>query len=81
MEEVSSLASFLGKQLHNLHVLPVTPLTDSTYLHMKKKLEIDHENEFTEKLTKTIDLPAEAEVFFTILNRKKKDVSSRLTKW
>ena len=44
MEEVSNLASFLGKQLRDLHLLPVTPSNDLSYLHMEKKLEIVYEN-------------------------------------
>ncbi|KAI3751617.1 hypothetical protein L2E82_22708 [Cichorium intybus] len=76
-EEVSDLASFLGKQLHDLHVLPVTPLNDSSYLKMGKELGFGDENNFNEK----INIPPSSKVFFTILNRKKKDVSSRLAKW
>ncbi|XP_023763630.1 lysine-specific demethylase JMJ21 [Lactuca sativa] len=76
-KEVSNLASFLGRQLHHLHVLPVTPLNDSAYLQMGKELGLNHENDFNEKT----NLPKASKVFFTILNRKKKDVSSRLTKW
>lgn len=80
-EEVSNLASFLGKQLHDLHVLPVPPLNDSSYLHMKKKLEMGHDNDIMENISEKTNLPAASKVFFTILNRKKKDVSSRLAKW
>ncbi|KAL8231955.1 hypothetical protein R6Q57_001733 [Mikania cordata] len=83
-EEVSDLASFLGKQLHDLHVLPVTPLNDMSSQHLEKKLEMGHEaygNGTVDNLMKDINLPAALKVFFTILNRKKKDVSSRLTKW
>ncbi|PWA69426.1 transferase, transferring glycosyl group [Artemisia annua] len=81
LEEVSNLASFLGKQLRDLHLLPVTPLNDLSYLHMEKKLEIVYDNGCMDNLTEKINLPAAAKVFFTILNRKKKDVTSRLTKW
>ncbi|KAK1432209.1 hypothetical protein QVD17_09103 [Tagetes erecta] len=82
-EEVSNLASFLGKQLHDLHVLPVTPLDDLSYLHMEKKLEMRHKahDNGTMDNLKNISLPPALKVFFTILNRKKKDVSSRLSKW
>ncbi|KAJ0752762.1 putative transcription factor & chromatin remodeling &Metalloenzymes JmjC family [Helianthus annuus] len=80
-EEVSDLASFLGKQLHHLHVLPVTPLNDLSYRHFEKKLEMAHDNGTIDNSIQNINLPAASKVFFTILNRKKKDVSSRLTKW
>ncbi|KAK9069527.1 hypothetical protein SSX86_011431 [Deinandra increscens subsp. villosa] len=83
-EEVSNLASFLGKQLHDLHVLPVTTLDDLSYLHMEKKLEMGHEAHekcTMDNIIKDINLPAASKVFFTILNQKKKDVSCRLTKW
>nr|XP_043615295.1 F-box protein At1g78280 [Erigeron canadensis] len=80
-EEVTNLASFLGKQLRDLHVLPVTPLNDLSYLHMEKTMEMGHDNGFMENLNEKINLPAASKVFFTILNRKKKDVSSRLMKW
>lgn len=80
-EEVSNLASFLGKQLRDLHVLPVTPLNDSSYQHMEKKLDMSCENGFIESLTQNIYLPPASKVFFQILNKKKKDVTSRLTKW
>ncbi|XP_071710088.1 lysine-specific demethylase JMJ21 [Rutidosis leptorrhynchoides] len=78
-DEVSDLASFLGKQLHDLHVLPVTPLNNLSYLQIEKKLEID--NSLKENLTENVDIPEASKVFFTILNRKKKDVTNRLTKW
>nr|GEX43055.1 F-box protein At1g78280-like [Tanacetum cinerariifolium] len=81
LEEVSNLASFLGKQLRDLHLLPVSPLNDLSYRHMEKRLEIVYDNGFMDNLTEKINLPAAAKVFFTILNRKKKDVMSRLTKW
>lgn len=71
-EEVSNVASFLGRQLHDLHVLPVTPLDDSAYLQMGKELGLGIEN---------FNLPPSSKVFFTILNRKKQDAASRLAKW
>ncbi|KAL4556455.1 hypothetical protein LXL04_039108 [Taraxacum kok-saghyz] len=71
-EEVSGLASFLGKRLHDLHVLPTAPLDDSAYKKMEKEIGID----FNDK----INLPNSSKVFFTILNTKKKDASSRLAK-
>ncbi|KAI7741220.1 hypothetical protein M8C21_019779 [Ambrosia artemisiifolia] len=80
-EDVSNLASFLGKQLHDLHVLPVTPLNELSYLHIEKKLEMGHDNGTMDNSIQNINLSAASKVFFTILNRKKKDVSIRLTKW
>ncbi|KAI7753357.1 hypothetical protein M8C21_011119 [Ambrosia artemisiifolia] len=80
-EDVSNLASFLGKQLHDLHVLPVTPLNELSYLHIEKKLEMGHDNGTMDNSIQNINLSAASKFFFTILNRKKKDVSIRLTKW
>ena len=82
-EEILNLASFLGEQLRNLHFLPLPPLKNSTFLDSKPKIELPHGNNgFLEEDTNNkIRIPAEWEVSIRTLNRKKKDVTSRLTKW
>ncbi|KAM7516848.1 hypothetical protein LguiA_006431 [Lonicera macranthoides] len=82
-EEILNLASFLGEQLRNLHFLPLPPLKNSTFLDSKPKIEFPHGNNgFLEEDTNNkIRIPAEWEVSIRTLNRKKKDITSRLTKW
>lgn len=73
MEDIQYLASFLGEQLHNLHLLPVPHLKDSTFSLGNIKFEKD--------ASEKICIPVEWELFISTLNRKKNDVCSRLTKW
>ncbi|GAV83265.1 LOW QUALITY PROTEIN: F-box domain-containing protein/Cupin_8 domain-containing protein, partial [Cephalotus follicularis] len=75
-EDALNLASFLGEQLHNLHLLPYPPINKT--IEEKKELPfanggiaIPHESH----------IPAEWEIFFGTLTRRKRDVASRLTNW
>ncbi|KAK3016296.1 hypothetical protein RJ639_007616 [Escallonia herrerae] len=72
-EDVLNLASFLGELLRNLHILPFPPLRKSPF--------VDNHAGFLEDVANSISIPAEWEVYVKTLNMKKKDVSSRLTKW
>lgn len=72
-DDVLNLASFLGEQLHNLHILPHPSLNDSIHLSL--------DNGFMDEISDKIGIPAEWEIFIRTLARKRKDVSSRLTKW
>uniref|UniRef100_A0A5B7AND4 Uncharacterized protein n=1 Tax=Davidia involucrata TaxID=16924 RepID=A0A5B7AND4_DAVIN len=80
-EDLLNLASFLGEQLRNLHLLPFPSLNDSTFSAIKQKIELPCGNGFMEAVTDKPCIPAEWEFFIRTLTRKKKDVSSRLTKW
>lgn len=51
------------------------------YGENKQKQEFAHGNGFLEDGTDKISIPAEWEFFVKTLNRKRKDVSNRLTKW
>lgn len=73
LEDIQYLASFLGEQLHNLHLLPVPQLKDSTFSLGNIQFEKDS--------SQKIGIPVEWELFISTLNRKKNDVCSRLTKW
>lgn len=67
-EDAVQLASFLGEQLRNLHVLPCPSLTlDKTYLDSE--------------LHKNTRVPAEWELSVGTLVKKKLDVSNRLKLW
>ncbi|KAK3025931.1 hypothetical protein RJ639_040847 [Escallonia herrerae] len=72
-EDVLNLASFLGELLRNLHILPFPPLRKSPF--------VDNHAGFLEDVANSISMPAEWEFYVKTLNMKKKDVSSRLTKW
>ncbi|KAF5193236.1 Bifunctional arginine demethylase and lysyl-hydroxylase jmjd6 [Thalictrum thalictroides] len=75
-----NLASFLGDQLRNLHVLPVPPYN---YFNCDKQ-KLDNEpsvDVFGEAVHKKISVPGEWWLFIETLTRRKKDVSSRLAKW
>uniref|UniRef100_A0A5B7AMM6 Uncharacterized protein n=1 Tax=Davidia involucrata TaxID=16924 RepID=A0A5B7AMM6_DAVIN len=80
-EDLLNLASFLGEQLRNLHLLPFPSLNDSTFSGIKQKIELPSGNGYMEAVTDKLRIPAEWEFFIRTLTRKKKDISSRLTKW
>ncbi|KAG7587480.1 F-box-like domain superfamily [Arabidopsis thaliana x Arabidopsis arenosa] len=66
--DAQTLASFLGQQLRNLHLLPYPPVTRPELLNVNGV----HEE---------LNIPAEWKVFVDALCQKKKDVSSRLENW
>ena len=81
-EDVLNLASFLGEQLRNLHILPHPSFSNSTVLDVEKKREFSFAKGMDmEFVSNELDIPAEWEIFARTLSRKKKDVSSRLNKW
>ncbi|KAG2282053.1 hypothetical protein Bca52824_053273 [Brassica carinata] len=63
--DAQNLASFLGQQLRNLHLLPYPPVTPPELLDVHEELKI----------------PPEWKVFVDALCQKKKDVTSRLENW
>ncbi|KAH9690650.1 F-box protein [Citrus sinensis] len=79
-EDVLNLASFLGEQLRNLHLLPCPPFNESS-LSDKLKTEPPFNNGFVEDVVDTSSVPAEWEIFIRTLARKKKNLVNRLTAW
>ncbi|KAK9269878.1 hypothetical protein L1049_025451 [Liquidambar formosana] len=43
-EDALNLASFLGEQMHNLHILPCPSLNESTFLDFKRKMDFPFAN-------------------------------------
>lgn len=80
-EDALNLASFLGEQLRNLHLLPCPSLSDSTLLVDEQKNKLLCRNGFTEDFPENISIPEELNLFFKTLNKKKEDICSRLTNW
>jgi hypothetical protein len=72
-EDTLNLASFLGEQLHNLHILPCPPFSRANFSNIKQ--------DFVEEVPYKSDIPPEWEIFIRILSRKRKDVISRLKNW
>ncbi|CAL5385904.1 unnamed protein product [Camellia sinensis] len=75
------LASFLGEQLRNLHLLPFPSLNASTLADAEEKMEYPCVSGSMEAVTNKLSIPAEWDFFIRTLTRRKKDVCSRLTKW
>ncbi|XP_047341071.1 F-box protein At1g78280 [Impatiens glandulifera] len=65
-KDTLNLASFLGEQLHNLHVLPCPSLHPSTLNHSSND---------------TFNIAPEWMLFIHTLDQRKTDVSTRLKKW
>ncbi|XP_028082146.1 F-box protein At1g78280-like isoform X1 [Camellia sinensis] len=74
------LASFLGEQLRNLHLLPFPSLNASTLADAEEKMEYPCVSGSMEAVTNKLSIPAEWDFFIRTLTRRKKDVCSRLTK-
>ena len=75
-----TLASFLGEQLRHLHLLPRPPYT-SNFSNAETGVEFHQTNGYMEAAPDNSNMLAEWDIFIRTLNRKKKDASSRLTKW
>lgn len=80
-EDTLNLASFLGEQLRNLHHMPFPPLCDLSIRENKEYEENARCNGYFEDETDKGSIPAEWKVFLGTLNKKRKDVVSRLTNW
>ncbi|XP_059279731.1 lysine-specific demethylase JMJ21 isoform X1 [Lycium ferocissimum] len=79
-EDALNLASFLGEQMRNLHLVPCPALNDSTLLETRQKA-VPNANGNLEDDEDKICAPGEWNLFLRTLNRKRKDVCDRLTKW
>ncbi|KAK9930455.1 hypothetical protein M0R45_027492 [Rubus argutus] len=80
-EDELNLASFLGVQLRNLHLLPYPPLNISTFSDIEQESGLPFTNVSMEDVSIKSNIPAEWDIFIRTLSKKKKDVSSRLIKW
>lgn len=82
-EDGLNLASFLGKQLHDLHLLPVPRPSCNISVPMigEDYIQPLHCSGLSENVTDKIGHPADLELFISILNRKRKDVGKRLSQW
>ncbi|KAH7524352.1 hypothetical protein FEM48_Zijuj06G0110300 [Ziziphus jujuba var. spinosa] len=76
-DDVLSLASFLGEQLRNLHLLPHPPCSIPAF----SDIEQQSENGFMKAVPYKSSIPTEWDTFIRTLMRMKKDVLSRLSKW
>ena len=81
LENALDFASFLGEQLHNLHVLPLPQIANFTLANMRKELGLAPSNNLMEIDSLDSDGDAMWEIFLHSLDRRKKDVVSHLTKW
>ncbi|KAL2504282.1 F-box protein [Abeliophyllum distichum] len=79
-EDALNLASFLGEQLHNLHLVPC-PSSNASLLMVGEQIDLLHGNRFLEITADKIHITAEWNLFISTLNKKRKDLSDRLTKW
>ncbi|XP_010535386.1 PREDICTED: F-box protein At1g78280 isoform X2 [Tarenaya hassleriana] len=70
-EDAMNLASFLGEQVRNLHLLPYPPI----------KFPLDGNDLITMDVQERSNIPAEWRIFVGSLCQKKKDVFTRLEKW
>ncbi|WCJ43496.1 Bifunctional arginine demethylase and lysyl-hydroxylase JMJD6 [Euphorbia peplus] len=72
-EDTLNLASFLGEQVRNLHLLPYPPFN-------RPALEIRSAHSMEELLCKS-EIPVEWEIFIRTLSKQKESVISRLNDW
>ncbi|KAL5992533.1 hypothetical protein ACLOJK_013452 [Asimina triloba] len=94
-DDFLNLASFLGSQLYNLHILPLPPMCDSTYSVAKNEMTLVRPglgnsekgssgpvvSASTEATIEISSIPVEWDLFAKTLIRRRKDISSRLAKW
>ncbi|XP_002513952.2 F-box protein At1g78280 [Ricinus communis] len=80
-EDALNLASFLGEQLCNLHLLPYPPFNKSNFSEIEQEMGFTCANGSMEELSYKSDIPAECNIFIRTLSKKKKDVISRLRNW
>lgn len=83
LEDELHLASFLGKQLHDLHLLPLPHQSSNDSVLMASEVCVQPSQciGFSVNLTDKIGYPPDLELFISILNRKRKNVASRLAEW
>ncbi|XP_061353382.1 lysine-specific demethylase JMJ21 isoform X2 [Gastrolobium bilobum] len=80
-EDTTNLAAFLGEQLRHLHLLPHPPLNISSFSDADHEFSLPETNGCIATVNYNSNTAAEWGVFTRTLTKKRKDVSSRLTKW
>ena len=76
-----NLATFLGEQLRNLHTLPYPSFNVSNLLVSEQRTELPLGNGFLDDTAEKTSFSPELSTYIKTLNKKKEDISSRLTKW
>lgn len=79
-ENALDLASFLGEQLHNLHILPLPQLDNLSLESIRKELDLAPRTDLMANGSLDSGGAAVWELFIHSLIRKK-DVVSHLKKW
>ncbi|XXG40438.1 hypothetical protein AAC387_Pa01g1154 [Persea americana] len=91
-DDVLNLATFLGEQVRQLHLLPLPSMYDpmhSEVMVLTKSVLSNVENGSTrasvdasvEEVPSTSDIPDEWDLFVKTMIKRRKDVSNRLAKW
>jgi len=80
-EDAINLASFLGEQLHYLHLLSYPPPNISSFSDIDHELSLVEANGCIATVNSKSNVTAEWWLFTRTLTKMRKDVSSRLTKW
>ncbi|CAL1390313.1 unnamed protein product [Linum trigynum] len=80
-EEALNLASFLGEQLQNLHLLPCPPINKCTLPETHHSTEGALANWDGVDTSVKLDYSAETEILTKTLSVKKKNVKASLTTW
>jgi len=81
-----NLASFIGHQLHNLHLLPV-PFVQNQNLpsvlkaDLNKRLDCLNEFSHPEFFSQSFSIPVECEIFTILIDRRRRDLVDRLIEW
>nr|XP_027092184.1 F-box protein At1g78280-like [Coffea arabica] len=79
--DMLNLATFLGEQLRNLHTLPYPSFNVSNLLVSEQRTELPLGNGFLDDTAEKTSFSPELSTYIKTLNKKKEDISSRLTKW
>uniref|UniRef100_A0A2P2JLR5 F-box protein At1g78280 n=1 Tax=Rhizophora mucronata TaxID=61149 RepID=A0A2P2JLR5_RHIMU len=80
-EDALNLASFLGKQLHNLHLLPSPPLDMQSISDTAQRVKFSFPNGGMGDIPGESEIPQEWEIFISTLTARKRNIKSRLTHW
>ncbi|KAJ4826712.1 hypothetical protein Tsubulata_028933 [Turnera subulata] len=80
-EETQELASFLGRQLRNLHLLPYPASSKSGFPEVEQEMESVSGNSYLEHTLGVLEIPAEWKIFLRTLSRRINNAGSRLTNW
>uniref|UniRef100_A0A1D1Z0D8 F-box protein At1g78280 n=1 Tax=Anthurium amnicola TaxID=1678845 RepID=A0A1D1Z0D8_9ARAE len=94
MDDVLNLASFLGNQLHNLHLLPLPSLQIASHLkgngihftkrvfnYLDKGYDIFRRQFVHDEISESIRFSPEWEPFVAALERRKSNLHTRLVQW